>query len=673
MSTSPPSNSREILNNLHCLPASLLKPPQVIQKAAKLSPAQGGQAVASLIRLPDGEDSSGQTVNKRGRVYVLKDYKLHPRENLKLESRIFFREGINSYYLRPPSALSDGLIGCVVSEVLGRQTPCFVHVYGFWRDSKTSYILMERLRDNFFQRLEKETPAAREKILALGMYSMVHALALAQNYHFTHYDLHRDNIMSRGRQSGDEFRVWDGGRWIQLADSPYLPVAIDYGHSTISGVNLKFDPTRAITVEANLPTYHDKENGFDPYVDLAWLFSSLMAFPGETSQAFLTAWMPGVQNFDPFFRFNSYQKRYYPSRNIIYGRKMLSPAGLLKPLAEFLLRKGWAQEISQPPPEAPLYFFPAPWRPLFTDSYSSPDGAIEYKKGVLVAMGKEYLVSASRLSRMPGYRLELACCGSSLALEVMSRPGPAVGINGTFFNLRSRMPTHLTVFTGTKKRQEEADPENKGFEVSGEAETPWLVTLDGGPRLHPPETAPRVKEGSRAAFYSNMPLLHRGERLFDEKEMSRVSYFSQKDEIVPAFRYRCTHDRVEDRGIFVRPRSSGPATISCHYIPAGTLFHLAQENPRSVLAWIEDNVCLLSVAGRLEDFPGASVLDLYDILEELPAFFGNKESLREAVNLDGGRSSEIIVGTELGQTVSSKGTIDGMSLGNAIVYSKEEI
>jgi len=60
-------------------------------------------------------------------------------------------------------------------------------------------------------------------------------------------------------------------------------------------------------------------------------------------------------------------------------------------------------------------------------------------------------------------------------------------------------------------------------------------------------------------------------------------------------------------------------------------------------------------------------------LEALPAFFGNKESLREAVNLDGGRSSEIIVGTELGQTVSSKGTIDGMSLGNAIVYSKEEI
>jgi len=184
--------------------------------------------------------------------------------------------------------------------------------------------------------------------------------------------------------------------------------------------------------------------------------------------------------------------------------------------------------------------------------------------------------------------------------------------------------------------------------------------------------------------------------------MDETSLFDEKGTKVEAFRYRCTKTRPEYPGdsdsdsekretsinyspgprganptvdfeafkhsVFYPDPAGGPATVNCDRIPPGTLFHLAQDNPRSFLAWTEDEVYFGSVAGRIENFPGASIIDLYDILAEIPALFGRSCPVTEAVNLDGGRSSEVVVTTEDGQIISSKGVVGGMALGNSLLY-----
>lgn len=255
--------------------------PQIIQwmKTMEIAANQIGERSAS-----------GRLYNVPNKNYVLKIVNVCPQPNVNLNiiqrSMCTFAQNGDIVYRIPntttgkmtvlaPDYVIEGVMGILLSR-LNKNTPSFCPIYGFQYDpqppEKPLYILMEKLQSarNFFRSVKE---------LYFGMFQVAQALAVGQQLcRYNHYDLHSGNIMTRGLGQR-RTRIYE------LGDGKYLytrfdfdTVIIDYGFNRMETENNVIVGKMFMNAGRHNDILDHRE--FNPYVDLVSnLFTNLKFNP----------------------------------------------------------------------------------------------------------------------------------------------------------------------------------------------------------------------------------------------------------------------------------------------------------------------------------------------------------------------------------------------------------
>jgi hypothetical protein len=182
---------------------------------------------------------------------------------------------LNKTTLLAPNYILEPLIGIQLTHKLKRHTLSFMDVYDFQYDFSDPeypvYSIVEKLQPL----LDKLYPP---KEYYYTLFHLTHALNVAQKcMRYTHFDLHKGNVMSRDVTGKVIVTPLDNGMYVYTYNT-YVPVIIDYGHNrieteeTILAPNLHFHTRNREMVDFYF---------FNPYYDLYSFLRTTTEFSGD--------------------------------------------------------------------------------------------------------------------------------------------------------------------------------------------------------------------------------------------------------------------------------------------------------------------------------------------------------------------------------------------------------
>jgi hypothetical protein len=171
-----------------------------------------------------------------------------------------------------PNYISESVIGILLSK-LETYTPGFMRVYGFQYDNTVknfpSYTISEKLdQANYDNIIDINKP---NESLYYVLFQITQALNTAQALHkYTHYDLHSENLMIRKRSNNiNIYEIGNGNYLYTYFD--YDTVLIDYGFNRLETK----DTILSGRASYNIPPEFKIKNidifefgSFNPYIDL---------------------------------------------------------------------------------------------------------------------------------------------------------------------------------------------------------------------------------------------------------------------------------------------------------------------------------------------------------------------------------------------------------------------
>lgn len=169
----------------------------------------------------------------------------------------------NKTMIIAPNYILEALIGILLYKSCIEYSPAFMYIYGFQYDNtdpqKSLYVLSEKLEplDNYI---------VDKKSYLYFMFAVIQGLNVSQKIgRFTHYDLHKNNVMARNKKK-KQVKVYDIGNGEYLYTYyDFEPVIIDYGFS-------RYETAESIMIPSFIYTSNNREivdwYEFNPYYDI---------------------------------------------------------------------------------------------------------------------------------------------------------------------------------------------------------------------------------------------------------------------------------------------------------------------------------------------------------------------------------------------------------------------
>ena len=414
------------------------------------------------------------------------------------------------------------------------------------------------------------------------IYIILHNIYIAQNtMKFVHGDLHLRNIM-RKEYNEEYIELYYSNEKIMIKNTDkFIPVINDFGFSSLELKNGKrLVGTKVPAVPSGV--------AFDPDFDHVKLLGSILLFYSKSLGVFLT------KLFTKFYMYD--RNLLFDSNNEIKYTK-LKMDGMIKPLSEVMsnLLKEFEHEV------VPTDF-----------NYEVKEDTtvcyIESKEGITISNGIQYKKVIYDSDVIPknstqGYFKQLKvhyveiendkgtfeniCCKQNTLDNAIKKQ--CVVINGTYFDPKGKYSFYSTN-SSINHDYVNVVVNNNGIDIKDTSDLITDISFNSAPLL--------VKNG----IPNNLDMF---------KKRGNIYLYSCIDDI----------DDEEYR--------------SCSHITPGQLCHLANPNPRSIIATKGDKTYFICIEGRIKNFGGATY-------EQMVDFLMNYLQVDNAINLDGGSSISLM-------------------------------
>lgn len=625
-------------------------------------------------------------------------------DDMKNGSQIIRTINSNRRLIIFPNYLGEAIIGGFLNY-LQYYTPHFTRIYGIYLSSfeEKSYQVMEQVKTNIHDVIN-----TKEDVY-LMLFQIAHGLTTAQDvFRFNHYDLHAGNIGYIDVDT-DYYEYHYDSITAYVRNPQFLVKIYDYGLSRVENstyiINSKYD---------NIPI--DSYSVFNAYYDFLALMGSLLTSNFDLAQkvrslltsdelANLLGFIVGEYKqstvssndfiddiMDKYYGYslNYFGWRPYPThirhtlytnprtinQILIYLSSILKDIIVVKPdfnsrIIHTQMLPSWMKRYK---------YQPLIYKTIDVQNFGNInviDEGIEERSitnvvfprrhfnytGNLKSNEKHLTIHTvyinSRLALSRGYSFKSLCCKMDPLTFMENYYG--VTINGGFYDIGN---TYELV--GRYRQM----LNNYSYETNTEIQPYYdyyygYLVVDNGIAIYPLATM-SIDEYStmQNAFAAGPVLIWEGRPLIDEADMNitehKIRIFQCQNPSPPSDRKLVPLSKPP--GLDLSPEY----TFNCTKIQPGELSHGSNPNPRTMLITRDGDfdIVFVVVEGRNDRSDGADFLDLVEIAQQLGA--------RNAINLDGGRSSNIVWRSPKDpNTITASTYIESYPVGNILTLSKQ--
>jgi exopolysaccharide biosynthesis protein len=295
------------------------------------------------------------------------------------------------------------------------------------------------------------------------------------------------------------------------------------------------------------------------------------------------------------------------------------------------------------------------------------DTGIFYQKGVynFERNPYQYSMSSSDVSQLTyhmmtidpdavlkhGYRFETVCCKMDPIDYISDKVG--VAINGTYFDMWNTyrpLGRYRQYWTLEDIYYESNIPLNTIYEPH----YGWVILNDGKLDIQQSIDIGRVRDG----FMAGPMLVNDGAIVFDEAKLNTTVNINGR--IVKIFQCQLPSPLQSD---FIPIGTTDTYTYNCDTLSPGVLAHASNPNPRTMLLITKSKqIVFVAVEGRTRTSPGADLVTLAQLAYQMGA--------DKAINLDGGRSSNMAWRTPQSNEVYTTNRWSSYVVGNIVALHK---